>query len=54
MRTGGGVILFIDYYGIIDNEPSIRKIKEEFNGLVVIKDLVQAPYHIDETSLADF
>lgn len=50
----GGVILFIDYYGIIDNEPTIRKIKEEYNNIVVIKDLVQAPYHIDETSLADF
>ena len=50
----GGVILFIDYYGIIDNEPTIRKIKEEYDDIVVIKDLVQAPYHIDKASFADF
>lgn len=50
----GGAILFIDYYGIIDNEPTIRKIKEEYDNLVVIKDLVQAPYHIDKKSSADF
>lgn len=50
----GGVILFIDYFGIIDNEPEIKKIKQYNENVVVIKDLVQAPYHINENSLADF
>ncbi len=50
----GVVILFIDYFGIIDNEPFIKQLKQQDDKIIVIKDLVQAPYHITDNSFADF
>lgn len=49
----GGVILIIDYFGIVDNEPIITELKQNTQ-LVIVKDLVQAPCSILNESSADF
>lgn len=52
--VSGGVIVIIDYFGIVDNEPLIANLKSKRSDLVIVKDLVQAPYNIDKGSKADY
>ena len=49
-----GVILLIDYQGVVDNELLVKELKMKRPDLIIIKDLVQAPFHLNETSLADY
>ena len=50
----GGVMLLIDYQGIVDTEPLIIKLKNNRPDLIIVKDLVQSPYHLSINSFADF
>lgn len=50
----GGVILLIDYQGIVNNEPLVKELKMKRPDLIIVKDLVQAPFHLNETSMADY
>lgn len=47
-------LLLIDYFGIVDNEPLIRELKNKRPDIIVVKDLVQAPYNLSEESIADY
>lgn len=52
IREGG--VLLINYFGIIDTEPTISKLKILRPDIVLIKDLSQAPYQLNEDSKADY
>ena len=49
----GGAILVVDYFGIIDCEDKIKKIKAEMPESFVILDIVQAPFLITKSTNAD-
>lgn len=51
--TGGGIVLIINYYGVIDVERDIRDIKTECSSVSVILDNVQAPFAMSHDSVAD-
>ena len=44
----------IDYQGVVDNELLVKELKMKRPDLIIVKDLVQAPFHLNETSLADY
>lgn len=50
----GGVVVIIDYFGIVDSEPLVARLKSRRPDLVIVKDCVQAPYNINKESKADF
>lgn len=49
-----GVILFVNYFGIIDNQQAISQIKKDFPDITIILDNVQAAYKMEEKTEADF
>jgi hypothetical protein len=48
------VILFVNYFGIVDNQQAISQLKREIPNMIVVLDNVQAPYKMREDTDADF
>ena len=52
--SGGGILVFINYFGIVNCEEEIIWAKQNLKDVVVVLDLVQAPFEINTKSDADF
>ena len=53
MYSGGGIIVIVNYFGLICCEDTIKQIRKECPDALIVLDNVQAPFLIDKPSNAD-
>ncbi len=53
LYTGGGIIVVVNYFGVVSCEETIEQIRKECSDAIIVLDDVQAPFQIDEPTNAD-
>ena len=53
MYMGGGVIVVVNYFGLVSCELTIKQIRKECSDAIIVLDDVQAPFLINEPTNAD-